>query len=445
MGIKGLIPFIRENAPKAVSETTQQNYNGRVLAIDASTCLYQFMVAIRTGTGESYQNLTNDAGETTSHLNGFLNRTIRLLENGIKPVYVFDGKAPSLKSGELANRKAKKQQAIEDYEKAKEAGDAETMQKMADRSVSVTREMQEQTKRLLRLMAIPVVEAPCEAEATCAHLCKTGCAYAAATEDADALCFGAKKLIRNLFTTDVKKRPTLEVDLQRVLEQLDVDMEKFVDFCILSGCDYTDTISKVGSITAFQLIKQHGSIETVLEKAVDAGRVPANFPYQEARELFFKHEVTDVNEVDAATGKKKCDFRQYFVDKPKPDLEGLKTFMVNENQFDEKRVEKQLEKLKKLLGQGVQLSVDTFFTFEAAAIGSKDKFDPFKKKDGKKRANVAAGLAKASSAAAPSAKKRKGALTADKIEQQKKEDAEKGGNKGAAGSSSEAPGGLLQN
>lgn len=175
MGIKNLFPFLREHAPKAVQEIQSiQNYNGRILAIDASTCLYQFLVAIRSGTGESYQSLTNEKGEVTSHLSGFLSRTVRLLDAGVKPVYVFDGKPPALKSGELANRKAKKAQAMEDYEKAKEAGDAATMQKMADRTVSVSKEMTADTKKMLRLMGIPIVEAPCEAEATCAHLAKMG-------------------------------------------------------------------------------------------------------------------------------------------------------------------------------------------------------------------------------------------------------------------------------
>ncbi|CAD7938399.1 unnamed protein product [Amoebophrya sp. A25] len=431
MGIKGLMPFIRENAPKAVTETSQANYNGRVLAIDASTCLYQFMVAIRTGTGSDYQSLTNERGETTSHLAGFMSRTLKLLEAGAKPVYVFDGKPPSLKSGELANRKARKEQAIEDYEKAKEDGDAEKMQKMADRSVSVTKDMQEATKKLLRMMAIPVIEAPCEAEATCAHFSKTGVAFAAATEDADALCFGASKLIRNLFTTDPKKRPTLEVDLARLLEQLDIDMDKFIDFCILSGSDYTDTIQKVGSITAFQLIKNHKDIETVLAQAVDKARVPENFPYQEARELFKRHEVTDVNAVDAATGKKKCDFKDYFAKKPKPDTAGLLKFLVEENQFSEERVKKQVEKLEKLLSQGMQVSFESFFTLEAPAIASKDKFNPFKSKDGKKRRDVTANLSKA---AAPggAAKKRKGALTADKIEKKEQEDKENNSSNAAA-------------
>jgi flap endonuclease-1 len=43
--------------------------------------------------------LMNDAGETTSHLMGFFYRTIRIVENGIKPAYVFDGKPPEMKKG----------------------------------------------------------------------------------------------------------------------------------------------------------------------------------------------------------------------------------------------------------------------------------------------------------------------------------------------------------
>lgn len=58
--------------------------------------IYQFLIAVRQKDGEM---LTNDSGETTSHLMGFFYRTIRIVENGIKPAYVFDGKPPELKSG----------------------------------------------------------------------------------------------------------------------------------------------------------------------------------------------------------------------------------------------------------------------------------------------------------------------------------------------------------
>jgi flap endonuclease-1 len=36
-----------------------------------------------------------------------------MMENGIKPVWVFDGKPPKLKNGELARRKKSKKEAAE--------------------------------------------------------------------------------------------------------------------------------------------------------------------------------------------------------------------------------------------------------------------------------------------------------------------------------------------
>lgn len=45
--------------------------------------------------------LTNEFGETTSHISGLFYRTIRMMVAGLKPVYVFDGKPPELKSGEV--------------------------------------------------------------------------------------------------------------------------------------------------------------------------------------------------------------------------------------------------------------------------------------------------------------------------------------------------------
>jgi len=77
------------------------------VAIDASMSLYQFLIAVRS---EGAQ-LTNADGETTSHLMGTFYRTIRMVENGLKPVFVFDGKPPTMKSGELEKRSEKRQEA----------------------------------------------------------------------------------------------------------------------------------------------------------------------------------------------------------------------------------------------------------------------------------------------------------------------------------------------
>jgi flap endonuclease-1 len=87
------------------------------------------------------------------------------MENGIKPIWVFDGKPPDLKSFVLDGRKENKEKAEEEKKMALENGDLELAKKMAGRSIKITAEMMEDAKKLIRLMGCPVVEAPGEAEA----------------------------------------------------------------------------------------------------------------------------------------------------------------------------------------------------------------------------------------------------------------------------------------
>ena len=56
----------------------------------------------------------------------------------------------------------------------------------------------EDCKKLLQLMGIQYVQAPCEAEAQCAELVKSNKVYAVGTEDMDALTFGSTVLLRHL-------------------------------------------------------------------------------------------------------------------------------------------------------------------------------------------------------------------------------------------------------
>ena len=201
-----------------------------------------------------------------------------MMELGIKPVYVFDGKAPELKSVELAAREEKKQQAEVELKAALESGDAEEIRKASHRSVRVTQQMNADVQELLRLLGCPVVLAPCEAEASCAALCQAGRVYATATEDMDALTFGSTKQLRNMtFTKKGKDDKITEITHAPVLSGLGLSSAQFVDFCILCGCDYTGTIRGVGPKTALKLVKELGSIEAIPAKGLKAkqrGDVP---------------------------------------------------------------------------------------------------------------------------------------------------------------------------
>lgn len=154
---------------------------------------------------------------------GIFYRTIRLLENGIKPVYVFDGKPPDLKSGELAKRAERRDEAKKALEKATEAGDEAEMEKFNRRLVRVTKEHAAEAKELLKLMGVPFIESPCEAEAQCAAMVKSGKVYATATEDMDALTFGSSIMLRHLTFSEARKMPVKEYFYEKVLKGFELN------------------------------------------------------------------------------------------------------------------------------------------------------------------------------------------------------------------------------
>ncbi|ENN72811.1 flap endonuclease 1 [Dendroctonus ponderosae] len=345
MGILNLTKFLADVAPHCIKETDIKSYFGRKVAIDASMSLYQFLIAVRS---EGAQLTTAD-GEPTSHLVGTFYRTIRLLEHGIKPVYVFDGKPPEMKGGELNKRMEKRAEAQKALDKAMEAGDQAEVDKFNRRLVKVTRHHADEAKELLRLMGVPYIEAPCEAEAQCAAMVKAGKIYATATEDMDALTFGSDIVLRHLTFSEARKMPIQEIHLKIVLQELNLSQTEFIDFCILMGCDYTDSIRGIGPKKSIELIKNHRSIEKILEN-IDKSKYPPpeDWNYEGARGLFVKPEISDPDSIELKWGE--------------PDEEGMVKFLCGHRQFSEDRVRNGIKKLQKARGTSTQARLDGFFT-----------------------------------------------------------------------------------
>ncbi|ORY82572.1 DNA-repair protein rad2, partial [Protomyces lactucae-debilis] len=362
MGIKGLTQVISENAPAAMKNLEIKSFFGRKVAIDASMSLYQFLIAVRQNDG---QQLQSESGETTSHLLGMFYRTIRIVDNGIKPVYVFDGAPPKLKSGELAKRIARNAQASKDAAEAKETGTVEEVDKFSRRTVRVTRQHNEEAKLLLKLMGIPFVEAPCEAEACCAQLAKSEKVFAAASEDMDTLCFDAPVLLRHLTFSEARKEPISEITTSKVLTGLGLTRDQFIDMCILLGCDYCDAIRGIGPKKALELIKEHGDIEHILEslKGNKKFEVPETWPYKDARELFKNPDIPRI----------KTSIADLTLEWNEPDVDALIAFLCDDKGFDVQRVRNGADKLRKATKQKQQGRLDSFFKPIPGATTTKRK------------------------------------------------------------------------
>lgn len=382
MGIKGLTKLLSDNAPRSMTEQKFESYFGRKIAIDASMSIYQFLIVVgRTGS----EVLTNEAGEVTSHLQGMFTRTIRLLEAGIKPVYIFDGKPPDLKKAELAKRYSRREDAAADLADAVETGDKAGIEKYSKRTVKVTKQHNEDCRKLLQLMGVPVVEAPGEAEAECAALCKSDKVYAVASEDMDSLTFGAPKFLRHLMEPTSRKLPVVEFDVSKVLVDLQLTMDQFIDLCILCGCDYCDTIKGIGAQTALKLIRQHGNLESVLENLnKDRYQIPDSWPYKEARQLFKQPLVTSVE-------------NQPELKWAAPDDEGIRKFLVEENGFNHDRVMKAIEKIKAAKNKSSQGRLDLFFKPNAKVETGKPSpsVTQTKRKESSDTKNIKSGTKKA--------------------------------------------------
>lgn len=376
MGIKGLNAIIMENAPLAIRKSDIKSFFGRKVAIDASMSLYQFLIAVRQTDGTQ---LLNENGETTSHLMGIFYRTLRMIDNGIKPVYVFDGAPPELKKYELDKRKDRRKDT---EKKLEDATDQAERIKQERRLVRVTPEHNKEAQDLLKLMGIPFVIAPSEAEAQCAELAKNGKVYAAASEDMDTLCYRTPYLLRHLTFSEAKKEPVQELDTEKVLESLNLTIEQFIDLGILLGCDYIESIRGIGPVTALKLIKEHGSLEAIVEYINNNDGntkwvVPENWNYQGARELFLNPDVIPCSEIDLKWTP--------------PDEEGLIKYLCTEKLFNEERVKSGIERLKKGLKSGTQVRLDGFFKVvpktkeELAKANARAKAQLKKSKIAKKR------------------------------------------------------------
>lgn len=315
-------------------KTTLEAFASKVVAIDAYNAIYQFLAIIR---GPEGLPLSDSAGRVTSHISGLFYRNVNFLSIGIKPVYVFDGRPPSLKYAEIERRKQIKKDATIKFERALTEGKYEEAKKYAQQTSSLRDEMVEDSKHLLGLFGIPFIDAPSEGEATAANLTVTGQAYASASQDFDSLLFGAKKLIRNFSYSGKRKLPnrntTIEVepeiiDLQKNLTDLGVTREQLVDIGILIGTDFNpDGFERIGPKTALKVIKEYGKLENVpqIQEKLD------EIDYKQIRKIFLEPKVAAVSEIK-------------FGD---VDYSGITKYLTSERNFSLDRVETSLNRLKK--------------------------------------------------------------------------------------------------
>jgi len=242
--------------------TSLENLSGRIIAVDAFNTLYQFLASIRQEDGTP---LMDFKGRVTAHLSGLFYRTTKLVNNGVKPVFVFDGKAPRFKGKTQEARAAAKKTAEEKWIKALEEKKYDEARKYAQATSRLTSEMVDDCKLLLDGIGVPWIQAPSEAEAQAAVMVQKGIAYASSSQDYDSLLFGCPVLIRNINITGRRKVPRQdryitvepeEINLNETLKSIGIKREKLIIMGILTGTDFNEGVFRVGPKTALKIVKE---------------------------------------------------------------------------------------------------------------------------------------------------------------------------------------------
>lgn len=330
-------------------ETISLEYlNGRLVGIDSYNIIYQFLSSIR---GPDGTPLMDKDGNITSHLTGLLYRTTNLVEKGIRPVFVFDGKPHELKSRTIEERKKIRTQAIEKHEQALKEGNIEDAKKFGSRALKLTDEMISDAKKLVSLMGFPVIDAPSDGEAQAAQMTLNGKIFGCASQDFDSLLFGASVLFRNIavsgkrkatgrnFYVDVEPE---KIELEKTLSVLGISRQKLVWIGILIGTDFNEKFPGIGPKKALALVKKFDSFEAIIK---ETGFEP-EFDYREVEQIFLKPPYSE----------------NFSLEFKEPDAEKIKDFLCAHHSFSEERVENALKKLeKKTEEKNTQARLDKWF------------------------------------------------------------------------------------
>ncbi|MGV8084669.1 MAG: flap endonuclease-1 [Candidatus Bilamarchaeum sp.] len=328
------------------------SFSGKTLALDSYNILYQFLSSIRQEDGTP---LKDSKGNVTAHLSGLFYRTSKFLEAGIRPIFVFDGKANPLKHKVQQERIEAKETAIAKWKAALEVGNADEARKYAQATGKLTREMVAESIELLSALGVPSIQAVSDGEAQAAMMVQKGLAYATASQDYDALLFGSPLLIRNLSISGRRKVPRQDryvlvepeqLSLKDSLSFMGIDRLQLILLGTLLGTDFNEGVPRVGPKTALKIVKENKTPDQLISYVKTKYEYEFEVDLNEVIQIFLNPPYTDVADIKWNS----------------PDLERISKILVDKHDFSIERVEKTINDLKKTLTEkGAQSRLEQWF------------------------------------------------------------------------------------
>jgi exonuclease-1 len=217
-----------------------------------------------------------------------------LLFHKVRPIVVFDGGALPMKAATNAARRENRQKNHAKGLRYLEQKNYDQAMNCFRQAVSITFDMMKRVQSYLDQVGVDWIVAPYEADAQLAFLSRNGWVDAVITEDSDLLTFGCKTVLFKLDKTGQCKEVKYE-NLGNIEKPslVNFDMDMFRVMCILSGCDYVESLPGIGLKKAHELIRRHRTLDAVLEalKADVTKTLPAHYEERvRLADLTFRHQ-----------------------------------------------------------------------------------------------------------------------------------------------------------
>nr|ACU20025.1 unknown [Glycine max] len=254
MGIQGFLPLLKS----IMVPIHIKDLKGCSVAVDTYSWLHKGALSCST---ELCKGMP-----TTRHIEYCMHRVNLLRHFGDKPILVFDGGLLPMKS-EQENKRARARKdnlarAVEHESDGNLAAAYECYQKAVDISPQIACEL----IQVLKQENLQYIVAPYEADAQMTFLAISGQVDAVITEDSDLIPFGCPRIIFKMdkFGQGVQFQDSM-LQKNKELSFEGFNRQMLLEMCILSGCDYLQSLSGMGLKRAHASIKKFRSYDKVLK------------------------------------------------------------------------------------------------------------------------------------------------------------------------------------
>jgi flap endonuclease-1 len=258
MGIRGLHTCLVKTVPNTIRTVDWAEWKGKRLGIDIQCFLYRSIA------------------NKLIPLEVIVQQIVQFKELGIVPVYIFDGKPPSEKESVTQKRKSERQEAFELCEELRANLNHETdltnrdlltdkIRDLESRFPTLTYEIKDEIKQFLYASGTMFISPNCEADTLLAYWVRRGVLDGVVSFDLDFLPRGCRLLVPKS-ANEAPSGSWLEYDPIEICKALKLSTDRFTEFCVLLGSDYTPTLPIVAWKTALQSIQRRETLSAIWAK-----------------------------------------------------------------------------------------------------------------------------------------------------------------------------------